>query len=131
MRPTISQYAEALEALTRDVTAERAVDVARCFWRFLERRGEQEKADAIVRYLEKSEAQRDGRVVVSVVTAFEATEERKQKIAGVTKRLFPEKKIECRYAVDGTLIGGVLLCTDEMLYDATLTAQIKALKKNL
>ena len=131
MHPTISQYAEALEELTQGAAAGHVADVAKRFLGFLEHRGEQEKIGAIVRHLEKAAAQRDDRVSVAIVTASEATEENKNTFARVADKLFPEKKVTFRYAVDGAVIGGARFSTEELLYDATLAARLRALKNTL
>lgn len=131
MYPTVSQYAEVLEELSKNATAEQVTDIADCFLGFLRRRGEQKKIGAIMKYVEKAVAQKEGRVSVAVVTAYEVTEDDKQKLSRAANRLFPEKKVELKYAVDRAVIGGALFSTDEMLYDATLATRLRALKNVL
>lgn len=131
MYPTVSQYAEVLEELSKSATAEQVTDITDRFLGFLRHRGEQKKIGAIMKYAEKAVAQKEGRVSVAVVTAYEVTEDDKQKLSRAANRLFPEKKVELKYAVDRAVIGGALFSTDEMLYDATLATRLRALKNVL
>lgn len=131
MHPTVSQYREALQELTAGASQEEAAGIAENFFGFLKRRGEEKKMDAIVKSLERSEADKENRVSVTVVTAFEADRETKAALAHQAEKLFSNKKIELRYEVDREMIGGALFRTDERLYDATLSNEVRALKNSL
>ena len=131
MHPTVSQYAEALRELTTSASREEVSDIAKNFFGFLKRRGEENKMDAIVECLEKNEAAKENRVSVTVVTAYEADAQTKTMLVRQAAKLFSDKKIELRYEVDRDLIGGALFRTDEALYDATLASEVRALKNSL
>lgn len=131
MHPTVSQYAQALEELTESVASEKAAAIAENFFGFLKRRGEEQKMSAIVKCLEKNKAAKEGRVSVTVVTAYETDLETRELLARQAEQIFPDKKIELRYETDREMIGGALLRTDETLYDTTLANEVRALKNSL
>lgn len=131
MRPTISQYARSLEELSRGAAAESVTVIAKNFAGFLKRRGEEKKLPAILKHLEKIEAEKEGRVAVIATLAHEADEATKKKLLVQAEKLFPKKKVELSYTIDADLIGGVVFRTDEALYDATILNEVSSLKKSL
>lgn len=131
MRPTISQYAQSLEELTTGKTSVQVLEIAKNFTLFLKRRGEGEKMKDIVKYLEQSEQKASGHLTVTAVTAKEPTKEIQTLLSHQAEKLFPQKKITLEYIVDESVIGGALFRTSETLYDATLSTELKSLKKFL
>lgn len=131
MRPTISQYARSLEELSRGAAGEAVAVIAKNFAGFLRRRGEEKKLPAILKQLEKIEAEKEGRIAVAVTLAHEADKATKEKLSLQAKKLFPKKKVELSYTIDTELIGGAMFKTDETLYVATLSNELSVLKKSL
>lgn len=131
MTPTISQYATALEELSHEKGALKVSELAQNFIDFLKRRGDKKKLGAVVAYLEKNARERAGQINVKVVTAHEVSKEAKEKLEKKAEKLFSGKKVTLEYTVDKNVIGGALFRTDETLYDATLSTELKALKKSL
>ncbi|MDP3957072.1 MAG: F0F1 ATP synthase subunit delta [bacterium] len=131
MRSTVSQYAEALEELTEHATPEKVQMIIENFRGLLRRRREGKKMGAVVKRLEKMEAEKKGQVTVTVTTAHEADKETKQRLLSQAERLFPHKKAELQYVINKNVIGGAVFSTDEVLYDATLATELKELKKIL
>ncbi len=129
MRPTVSQYAEAIEALSQD--GESSAGITENLIAFLGRRGELDKATAIVESLEKRVAERNGTLIATVVTAHELTEETRTLLGRKAEKLFPKKKITLLYEIDPMKIGGVSFRTDELLYDATIATELQSLQKAL
>ncbi len=130
MRPTVSQYAAALEALSFEGTIG-VKDISRNFLGFLKRRGESDKASLIVKQLEKRALEQSGKLMVAVVTAHELSEEMKKSLMKKAEEMFPGKSVMLSYEIDSTVIGGARFRTDETLYDATVLAELGALKKVL
>jgi F-type H+-transporting ATPase subunit b len=124
-----SQYEEALKKLLAD-TDHKKTSVNQNPPGFSKIRGEEKKMSAIVKHLEKIEAEKEGRISVTVVTAREVAKEIKNKLAAQAAKLFPDKKIELRYEIDSEVIGGVLFRTDETLYDATIAGKLQTLKNS-
>lgn len=129
MRPTVSQYAQALEELSRGASDAKAL--VQNLMSFLKRRGESEKLTSILDRLEWMEADKDNRVSVTAVTAREVSPETKKLLTKQVEALFPGKKIELSYAIDKQVIGGVRFRSKELLYDATVVSELSSLKKIL
>ena len=89
------------------------------------------KLGSILKYLEKLEQEEKNEISVTATLAHETDETMKQTIASQAKKLFPGKNVSLEYALDPALIGGVRLRTDETLYDASVAANLRALKKTL
>lgn len=130
MRPTVSQYAAALEELTAAPSADIAL-IVRNFFGVLHHRGDKVNAEAVLRKLETTAAEKEGRVPITVVTARETDSEMKDLLAKKIEALFPGKRAELHFEIDASIIGGALFRTDEVLYDATLRAELKALERLL
>jgi len=131
MRPTVSQYAQALEELTEHATLEKVQTIIGNFRGLLRRRGEEKKVVAIVKRLEKMEAEKKGQVSVTVVTAHEMDTATKKKLSSQAEKLFPHKKVELHYVIDTDVIGGAVFQTDEVLYDLSLSASLEKLRTSL
>ncbi|MFZ2984468.1 MAG: F0F1 ATP synthase subunit delta [Candidatus Moraniibacteriota bacterium] len=117
--------------LSSETTPAAASIIARNFFGFLKRRGEEKKMNAILKQLEKMDAVQDGRVAVTVVLAHVADADTKARLSSQASKLFPHKKVEIQYVMDPGVIGGAVFRTDEVLYDATLAAELNSLKKSL
>lgn len=127
MHPTVSQYAEALEVLSEEGISTK--DLTKNFLGFLKRRGESDKVGAVVAQLEKRAEAQSGKISVTVVTAHELEGEMREVLLQKAESIFPGKSVVLTYRVDGTVIGGARFETSEMLYDATVGAEFRALKK--
>lgn len=130
MRPTVSQYAAALEELAASPSADIAL-IVRNFFDVLRHRGNKVNAEAILRQLQATAAEKEGRVPITVVTAREADAEMKNLLTKKIEALFPGKRAELHFEIDASVIGGALFRTDEVLYDATLRAELKSLERLL
>ena len=130
MRPTISQYAISLEELSLGATPEVISLIAKNFFGLLKRRGEGEKMNAILKYLEKIDASKEGRIAVTAILAHEADTETKKNLSVQAKNIFSHKEVDLRYVINTEVIGGVAFRTDEVLYDATLSTEVNSLKKS-
>ena len=128
MRPTVSQYARSLEELSQGAMATEMPAIVKNFFDFLKRRGEEKKLDAVLAQLEKSLAEKEGRVTVTVVLAHEADEETKKHLSLQASKFFPQKEIDFRYVIDTQVIGGAIFRTDETLCDMTLSSELNSLK---
>jgi F0F1-type ATP synthase delta subunit len=128
MRPTVSQYAEALEELRTETKPE---VLARNLKSWLKRRGEEKKFPLIVKALERRMRADEKKIVVTAVTAHPLEKEAKVVVMKKAEKLFPHQTIELESRVDSSVIGGVKLSTDEQLYDATVSTQLKFLKNSL
>lgn len=128
MRPTISQYAQALDELSSAAPAE-ARALGKNFVNLLKRRGETDKVGAVLASLERLEQERRGEVAVSVHSAHALNQEMEAVVLKKIATLFPGKTPVLTYVVDPAVIGGVRLRSKEILYDATLSQELLSLKK--
>lgn len=131
MRPTVSQYAQALQEFISDAKPEKVAEISKNFLAFLKRRGEEGKVDSIFKRLEKMEDEKSGHVTVKAITAHELSESMKSSLVTKAQNIFPGKKIELLFSVDPKIIGGAKLRSDEMLYDASLATAVKKLRTRL
>ena len=128
MRPTVSQYAQALEELSREADP-KAKDIAKNFSGFLKRRGESARLPAILGRLEQLAQVQGKRLDVTVVTAHPATAPLKETLEKLAAKTFPGYVLEFHYEIDERVIGGARFRTEEALYDITLGAGLRELKK--
>ena len=128
MRPTASQYVQALEELSQENILP-ATTLAQNFADFLRRRGESKKLGAILKQLGRREALRKGSLAVTVITAHPLSPEMKQSLVKKAENIFPKKKIIFSYKMQKDNIGGVCFQTDEVLYDATVKTRLFALER--
>lgn len=131
MRPTASQYAEALSELSLGAAPEKVSGIVANLFGFLRRRGEEEKIGSIIKNLEMIEAEQSALVCVTAVTAFDPDEETKSLLTAKAEELFVGKKVVLEYKRDADVIGGALFRTDEALYDMTIARELSALKQVL
>jgi F-type H+-transporting ATPase subunit b len=124
-----NQYKEAFQKLLNSISSKKT-SVNQNPPGFSKIKSEGKKIGAIVKHLEKIEAEKEGRISVTVVTANEAAKEIKEKLSAQAAKLFPDKKIELHYEIDPSVIGGVLFRTDETLYDATVLGKLQTLKNS-
>lgn len=129
MRPTVSQYAEALETLSKE--GMNTQELIKNFLSFLKRRGDADKAVAVMEQLEKRAMLQSGTLSVDVVTAHELEEGTKVLLVKQAERVFPGKTVHLEYTVDASVIGGARFRAEETLYDATILAGLDALKKGI
>lgn len=120
-----------LEELSSGAPQETVALIAKNFFRLLKRRGDWKKKDAIIKYVEKINDEKEGKIHVTVVLAHIPDDETKEKLFLHASSIFPDKKVLLSYERDTEMIGGATFRTDEVLYDATLRAQVDNLKKSL
>lgn len=133
MRPTITQYAQALTELGAGLEpgTVAAEDLSRSFVAYLERVGERENLEAVLRSLERIESGRDGVISVEATLAHPADGATRQALEAKAAGLFPDQRVELSYRIDPELIGGARFRSEEILYDASLSGELGELKKAL
>lgn len=131
MRFSIRQYAEALLELEGEIEAGQASAVAHNFIQRLSRAREGAKLPQIVREAERLLSERKNVMAVDILTACEADADMQKTLRTKAEQLFPGKKIETKFLVDSSLIGGAQFRSDELLYDASIAASVRSLKSIL
>ena len=84
----------------------------------------------IAREFESTVLERLGVAEASVSSARELTAPQKQKLAGTLESV-TGKKIEARYTVDPTLVGGLVVRIGSTVYDGSVRAQLEKLAARL
>lgn len=131
MRVSIRQYAGALLDLGQGLAPEQAAGAAERFASWLKRRGETEKLPAIVAEAERLIKERAGQVDVEIRSAHTAGAEKEQALYRQAEEIFPGKKIAVKFATDEALLGGARFQSEEVLYDASLSAAVKRMRSSL
>lgn len=130
MRLSIRQYAQALLDLEREQT-EGAVRSGERFFVWLSRRGEAKKLGKIVREAERLIRERSGTAVVRITTARPVNETLQTLLRKQAASVFVGKAVEASFVTDASLIGGVKMQSEEVLYDATLATRVERLRSSL
>ncbi len=84
----------------------------------------------IAREFESTLLERLGVAEASITSARELSGAQKQKLAGTLESL-TGKKIEARYTVDATLVGGLVARIGSTVYDGSVRAQLEKLAARL
>ena len=84
----------------------------------------------IVREFESTLLHRMGVAEASVTSAHELSAPQRQKLAGTLESV-TGKKIEARYTVDPTLVGGIVVRIGSQVYDGSVRAQLEKLAARL
>ncbi len=130
MRPTVTQYAQALEELSRETSVDATTLVANLV-RSLKRAGKTAFLPEILATLVSREATASGIVPVRVVTAFEADQATKKQLLHRAEALFPGKKVVATFETKSDVIGGVRFETATTLYDATIATELAQFQKKI
>ncbi len=128
MRLSTKQYAKVLLELSEKGGDK---EIKEQFLAWLSRRGEMRKLSAILAQAEHMQKVASGSVEVEIATAFDPDTSTQKKLESKAGKLFQGKNILARFVTDPSLIGGARLRSGEFLYDASLSAKVRALKKDL
>ncbi|MBI2439324.1 MAG: F0F1 ATP synthase subunit delta [Candidatus Moranbacteria bacterium] len=131
MRLSLRQYANILLALEKEVEPSNAQEMGKSFLKWLSRRGEKKLLPRIMREAEKISRERSGEVAVSIVTREKKDKAEEEQLWSFASKLFPQKKIIARFETDAKNIGGVMIQSEEILFDASLSRNMKELKRTL
>ncbi len=131
MRLSIRQYAQALLDLERETPSAETGLMSERFVAWLARRGESKKLAKIVREAERLLCEQRGIAEVTITTARATDASLEALLRTEAQRLFVGQTVEANFATDASLIGGVKMQSQEMLYDATLTTRSRQLGKSL
>lgn len=123
---TIYDYAEALFDLTKDQRGERLQKILQAFAAFLYKKNILKRAPQIIAAYEAYSKKQAGIISLKITTARDIdtkTVEHIKKVFGST--------VEATQAVDTSLIGGVVIATEDAIFDASLKTQLRRLEQSL
>ncbi len=131
MKPTSSQYAQALLELSQESVASEQASVAERFLAFLKRQRETRKLPAILRNLQRLTDEAEGVKRVRMTTSETLDERSLETLTKKIKILLETEKIVLSQQIDPQVLGGVALQTDTELFDGTVRRKLRELRKSL
>ena len=131
MKPTSSQYAQALLELSQESVASEQASVAERFLAFLKRQRETRKLPAILRNLQRLTDEAEGVNRVRMTTSETLDERSLETLTKKIKILLETEKIVLSQQIDPQVLGGVALQTDTELFDGTVRRKLRELRKSL
>ena len=120
------QYAQALLGVTKDLKGEKISEAIKRFVLLLARQHKLKRAEQIIAEYEKCEKKENGEVDIAIKTARKLDKTLLEKI----KNVFGDK-VETREEVDGSLLGGLVVKTEEKILDGSLRKQLASLRQKL
>ncbi len=119
-----------LADLIVDVAGESLSETGKNFVRVLAEKGRLKLVPEVRAIFEKERAESEGRSRVEVRSAFELSEDQKDKISSaMSKRLGTE--VDISVTVDNALIGGVVIRAGDLVIDASLRGRMSRLANAL
>jgi F-type H+-transporting ATPase subunit delta len=126
-RKTATLYAEALFEVTENVTdQERLKLIIADFFKMIVRHQREQDAVEIITEFEHLQKKNAGIIEAEITTAFALSDEVKIDIA---KNL--GEKVEITGRVDASILGGIIVKTNDLILDGSLKTQLTKLKNAL
>lgn len=123
---TPRQYGKILYELTKDLSKKDLEKAVKTFFDFVVHDQAVKKIEAIMKeytvYARKQEGEED----VTVISAFPLTQE----IIKEIKKKFGEK-ITLNHEEDTTLLGGLIIKTEDKIFDASLRGQLQKMREQI
>lgn len=123
---TTTQYARAFYELTKDLKGEKTRAAVTEFVKLLARHHKLKQGTRIIADFECYAKKQEGVVPLEIVSARDMADKELKKIAEVFS-----DNAEVTPATDASLLGGVIVKTDERIFDGSLKTQLQKLKQNL
>lgn len=124
MRRTPSLYANQMIAMLEKTASDDHKPLLRAFLAEIYARGHWKWIPDIVKRAKKNLYAKENMIEVTVTSAHTLDQ---KTINGYLQKVLPERKVITTLKIDTTLIGGVRLETEDMLWDITLSGQIQQL----
>ncbi len=120
------EFAAALYEVTKDLEGKALSQALEEFVKILARENKLKKASLIINCFEKIYRKKNGIVPLEVITAKPLTEKSREKIVKVFGT-----KAELNETTDPTVIGGIIIKTEDIVLDGSLKKQLQLLKTQL
>lgn len=120
------EWAIALYESTRGLSGAEMKKVIHDFTELLFKAGSTKKSERIISEFIKYDKKMNGIVDIEIISARPLTE----KIVDEIKKNFG-KKVETTETIDSSLLGGVTIKTENMIFDGSLKKQLELLKQRL
>ena len=126
MKKSNKQYAKALYRVSKDAPKSYFAEIAKEFLVLLQKNKRLSKVNLIIEEFEKHAKKQDGIKEIEVESARELDKTTINKI----KKMFGENS-EITETINKTLLGGIKIKVDDIIYDASLKKQLSRLKTSL
>lgn len=117
------QYAQALFEVTKDLKGEKMSDAIKKFVLLLARQHKLKRAEQIITEFEKRVKKENGEVEIAIKSARKL----EKTLMGGIGNIFG-KTVEVKEEVDASLLGGIVVKTEDKIIDSSLRAQLIVLK---
>ena len=127
-------YAAALWELVHGAKSEEeTTGIVKAFAEYLQARRQTGLLPKIQKALMALEQKKNGIVDAEVISAIGLADKEKERVIGSLAVFFKKDstKIDARFAVDDSLLGGLVVRTNEMIIDGTVRMKLEKLKKVL
>ena len=123
---TTTEYAKALYEFTKGLKGEKMHLAVAEFVKLLAREHKLARGERIIVEFVKYAKKMEGTIPLTVTTAREMTEKELLKIGDAVS-----KQAEVTPLIDSRIIGGVVIKTDDMIFDGSMKTQLLKLKQSL
>lgn len=127
-------YAAVLWELVRGAQSEEEkANIAKAFAAYLHARRQTGLVPKIHKALTALEQKKNGVIDVEAVSAVEIADEEKERVIGAIAGFLKKDiaQVDARFSVDDSLLGGLVVRTNEMIIDGTVRMKLEKLKKVL
>jgi F-type H+-transporting ATPase subunit delta len=119
-------YARALYELTKGLSESQSKEVLVEFAKLLIRDHQTHHLDKIITEFLKKQAQEEGSYSATITTAYKIDEQVKKSIQKILG-----SKIDLQEQIDTTILGGIIIRTDDTILDGSIKTQLVKLKQAL
>lgn len=123
---TNKQYAQALFEATKDLKGEKISETIKKFVLLLARQHKLKRAEQIIVEYEKRVKKENGEIGIIIKSARKLEKTLIEKIGGIFG-----KKVETKEEVDASLLGGIVVRTEDKILDGSLKTQLASLRQKL
>lgn len=131
MKTTASHYAKALFEIFHTKNPVECVKTAKDFVSFVRRRGDGKKLPLIMKKLEVLRDKQAGVQEVAIASAFPLTLSLTKELELFSQTAFESQEVRLDIQTDKSLLGGVILQTENYLIDASLSGKLRKLREVL
>lgn len=132
MKIKVQEYGEMLYKLLVKNEGKKTDRLFDGFLLFLEENGDLGKIESIIRAFDEYYKKEEGLTTVTVTVARKIDADLQKTIIDYVKKMKPlSKKIELTEKIDPTILGGIKITADDIMFDGTIKKQIINLKNTL
>jgi F-type H+-transporting ATPase subunit delta len=131
MKASANQYAKTLLELTDGKTERETSDVVKKFAEVLKKDGQMKNAAKITEKFSEIYNAKHGIVEAQVITKDKIGESEMKKIKSYVKEKYDAKEVIASNIIDEKIKGGVIIKVGDEVLDASISAQLKRLEREL